>query len=66
MAFDTGVQLRVVVTFFVAISVEVELEVMVVGLTDIVVVVAPSVVVDVKVLIDALGLKVLTLVVVTV
>ena len=64
MAFDTGIQLRVVVTFFVAISVEVELDVMVVGLTDFVVV-APSVVVDVKVLFDALGLKVLILVVVT-
>lgn len=65
LAFDTGIQLRVVITFFVTNSVEVELDVMVVGLIDFVVV-SSSVVVDVKVLFDALGLKVLTLVVVTV
>lgn len=65
LAFETGTQVRVVVTFFVAISVEVKLDVTVLGLTKFVLV-SPKVIVIVEVIFDFSMLKSLTLVVVTI
>jgi hypothetical protein len=55
LAFETGTQVRVVATFFVVISVEIKLDVIVLGFINFVLV-SPEVIVIVEVIFDFSGL----------